>query len=91
MYYISHTKDIRTAPRLFLCFHEQYRGSPASSSTLSSWLVSTISLAYELQGKTPPEGLKAHSTRAIATSMALLRGVDVPDVEQPLGLMCQRS
>ena len=79
-YYTSWTKDLYTSPKLFLCFHGPHKGSPASLSKVSRWIVSTIALAYELAGKVPPEGLKAHSTWAVATSTALLHGVDVPDI-----------
>ena len=79
-FYVSRTKDFRSSNRLFVCYFGKKKGLPASPSTLSRWLVSTISLAYELQHKTPPEGLWAHSTRAISSSTALLRGVDVPDI-----------
>ena len=79
-YYVTRTKDFRKAHRLFLCFYGPRKGSPASSSSLSRWLVSTISLAYELLKKPVPEGLKAHSTRAMATSTALLRGIDIQEI-----------
>ena len=80
-FYVSCTKDFRLSPKLFLCYFGQKKGLPASSSSsLSRWLVSAISLAYELHQKTPPEGLRAHSTRAVAASTALLRGVDLPDI-----------
>ena len=72
--------ELKTLERFQDCFYGQCKGSAASSSTLSKWLVSTISLAYELQNKPLPEGLRAHSTRAVATSMALLRGVDIQDI-----------
>ena len=79
-YYTLRTKDFRQSPKLFLCFYGCHKGAPASSQTLSRWLVSTISIAYETAGKTPPVGVKGHSTRAMATSTALLRGVDLSDI-----------
>ena len=78
-YYVSRTKDFRKSERLFLCFFGPHKGCPASS-TLSRWLVSTITLAYQLASKEVPEGLKRHSTRSMATSTALLHGVDIPDI-----------
>ncbi|KAK0152765.1 hypothetical protein N1851_005700 [Merluccius polli] len=44
---------------------------------LSHWIVEAISLAYDCRGLQPPLGLKAHSTRGMATSWALFRGVSV--------------
>nr|XP_020638367.1 uncharacterized protein LOC110073471 [Pogona vitticeps] len=79
-YYVSRTKDFRKSERLFLCFFGPHKGCPASSSTLLRWLVSTVTLAYQLASKEVPEGLKGHSTRSMATSTALLRGVDIPDI-----------
>ncbi|XP_078246542.1 uncharacterized protein LOC144588170 [Pogona vitticeps] len=79
-YYVTRSKDFRQTHRLFLCFYGPRKGSPASSSSLSRWLVSTISLAYELLQKPVPDGLKAHSTRAMATSTALLRGIDIQEI-----------
>ena len=79
-FYVSRTKDFRTSHKLFLCYFGQKKGSPASPSSLSRWLVSTISLAYDLQGQTPPDSLKAHSTRVVASSTAFLRGVDLSDI-----------
>ena len=79
-FYVARTKDFRLSPRLFLCYCGQKKGLPISFSSISRWLVSAISLAYELQHKSPPEDLRAHSTRAVASSMALLKGVDLPDI-----------
>ena len=79
-FYVFRSKEYRLSNRLFLCYFGCKKGLPASPSTLSRWLVSTISLAYELMHKDPPEGLRAHSTRAVASSTALLRGIDVPDI-----------
>ena len=79
-FYVARTKDFRLSPRLFLCYFGHKKGLPASPPSISRWLVTAISLAYELQHKSPPEGLRAHSTRAVASSTALLRGVDLPDI-----------
>ena len=78
-FYISRTEEFHTS-RLFVCFYGSQKGSPGSSQTVSRWIVSAITLAYDLAGKTLPEVLKAHSTRVLATSTALLRGVEVPDI-----------
>ena len=79
-FYVSRTRDIRVSNRLFVCYFGHKKGSPAARSTLSRWIVNTIVLAYELQHKSPPDGLRAHSTRAVASSTAFLRGVDTPDI-----------
>uniref|UniRef100_A0ABM5GNR7 Core-binding (CB) domain-containing protein n=1 Tax=Pogona vitticeps TaxID=103695 RepID=A0ABM5GNR7_9SAUR len=79
-YYISRTKDFRASPKLFLCYYGSRKGSAASAPALSRWLVSTVVLAYQLSKKDVPEGIRGHSTRSMATSTALLRGVDLPDI-----------
>jgi hypothetical protein len=42
--------------------------------------VEAISLAYEYKGVRPPGGLRAHTTRAIAASWALFKGVSLQDI-----------
>ena len=79
-FYIDRTKRFRKATRLLLCFHGPNKGSPASPQTLARWIVQTVSLAYELTGKTPTEPLKAHSTRALFTSTAFQRGIEIPHI-----------
>lgn len=37
-------------------------------------------MAYQTKGSQPPEGLRTHSTRGMATSWALFRGVSVEDL-----------
>ena len=76
-FYVARSKEFRLSNKLFLCYFGHKRCLPASSSTLSRWLISSITLAYQLQRKDPPEGLRAHSTRAMASLTALL---DVPDI-----------
>ena len=39
-----------------------------------------ISLAYEVRKLPSPVGVKAHSTRSIASSQALFKGVPVEDI-----------
>ena len=79
-YYVSRTKEFRKAEKLFLCYYGSHKGCAASSPALSKWLVSTIYLAYQLVKGDVPEGIRGHSTRSMATSAALLRGVDIPDI-----------
>lgn len=55
-------------------------GRPISKQRLSHWIVEAISLAYESRGQLPPAGLRAHSTRGMATSWALFRGVSIKEI-----------
>ena len=78
-FYISRTSFFRKSKRLFISPHPPHRGSHVSSQTISRWLVSTIKLAYQIP-KQPFDRIKAHSTRATATSAAFLRGVSPLDI-----------
>ena len=55
-------------------------GKAASKTSISRWLVEAIQLAYSVKGVEVPEGLRAHSSRAQATSWALFRGVSIQEV-----------
>ena len=48
--------------------------------TLTRWLLDAIRLAYSSKGREPPVGLRAHSTRAMASSWAVTRGVSMQEV-----------
>ncbi|KAL0194815.1 hypothetical protein M9458_008387, partial [Cirrhinus mrigala] len=56
------------------------KGHPATKQTLSRWIVDAISTAYESSDLPSPLGVKAHSTRAMAASKALMLGVPVQDI-----------
>ena len=51
-----------------------------SKGRIASWLVSIISKAYSSQGLDPPQGVRAHSTRAVGASLAFERGLSVFDI-----------
>ena len=44
---------------------------------MSKWIVKAISLAYKSAGHPSPLKIRAHSTRSMAASMALLSGVSL--------------
>ncbi|XP_067357562.1 uncharacterized protein [Channa argus] len=79
-YYVERTSTIRRSERLFVHYREGSAGLPLSAQRLSHWLCEAIFQAYESSGAQPPEGIRAHSTRGIASSVALLRGVSVEDI-----------
>jgi len=55
-------------------------GAALSKQRLSRWLYDAICLAYNQQGLVPPLGVRAHSTRSVAVSTAVLGGVAVEDI-----------
>ena len=78
--YMTRTSAFRKSDQLFVSWAPPHRGSPISKQRLSHWLVDAITMAYEAKGVQPPEGIRAHSTRGLATSWALFRGVSLQDV-----------
>ena len=78
--YVDRTAGSRTNNQLFVSWDPKAPGKPVSKIRLSQWIVEAIQLAYSSRGLVPPVGGRAHSTRAVAASWALCRGVSVQDV-----------
>ncbi|XP_026133283.1 uncharacterized protein LOC113112099 [Carassius auratus] len=78
--YMNRTSAFRKSDQLFISWAPPHGGNPISKQRLSHWLVNAIALAYESKGMQPPGGIRAHSTRGIATSWALFRGVSLKDI-----------
>ena len=55
-------------------------GKPVSKVLIASWIRRIIEEAYKHFGQSSPEVIRAHSTRAMATSMANLRGASIEDI-----------
>ncbi len=72
--YIQRTQALRKTDQLFVCFKLQCLGQPVSKSRLSHWIVEMIQQAYKGTGVAVPGGLRAHSTRSMATSWASWAG-----------------
>ncbi|KAL1255562.1 hypothetical protein QQF64_013623 [Cirrhinus molitorella] len=79
-HYVDGTKGLRKGNQLFVSWADSHKGKPISRQRLSHWLVEAIILAYNSVGLSPPEGLKAHSTRSLATSWAAFRGMSIQDI-----------
>ncbi|CAC5399818.1 unnamed protein product [Mytilus coruscus] len=77
-YYLKSTDNFRGENRqdskLFLAISNPH--NPISSQTISSWIVSTIQMAYNDKKKS----VKAHSTRAIGPSWALYKGASMKNI-----------
>ncbi len=78
--YIQRTRANRTTDQLFVCYRANSLGRPVSKSRLSHWVVEAIQQAYKEAGKPAPAGVRAHSTRGLATSWALWRGATLSEV-----------
>ncbi|XP_067302267.1 uncharacterized protein [Pseudorasbora parva] len=78
--YVSRTSAFRKSDQLFVSWAPPRKGDPLSKQRLSHWLVDAIILAYESKGVQPPGNIRAHSTRGLAASWALFRGVSLQDI-----------
>ena len=78
--YVDRTAPWRESDQLFVCFGHKSKGHAVTKQRMSHWLVEAISLAYEARGLASPLGVKAHSTRAVASSQAFLSGSSMDDI-----------
>ena len=78
--YSDRTEGLRKGNQLFVSWAKPHVGKPVSKQRLSHWIVEAITLAYTSKGLQPPAGLRAHSTRGLATSWALFKGVPIQEV-----------
>ncbi len=78
--YVDRSKVWRKSPQLLICFGAGRRGLATSKQRISHWVRDAISLAYEVRKLPSPLSLRAHSTRGVASSQALFRGVPLEDI-----------
>ncbi len=78
--YVDRSKVWRKSPQLLICFGAGCRGLAMSKQRISHWVRDAISLAYEAWNLPSPLSLRAHSTRGVASSQALFRGVPLEDI-----------
>ncbi|CAJ0962096.1 unnamed protein product [Ranitomeya imitator] len=63
----------------------QKKGSGVTKNSIARWIREAICLAYSARGVTPPEGIRAHSTRAMASSWAEKADVPIEMILQAAG------
>ncbi len=63
-----------------MCFGAGRHGLGISKQRISHWVRDAISLAYEVRGLPSPLSVWAHSTRSVASSQALFRGVPLEEI-----------
>ncbi len=66
--YVDRTQSFRTSDQLFVCFGGQQKGRAVSKQRLAHWIVEAIVLAYQARRLPCPLGVRAHSTRGVASS-----------------------
>ncbi len=83
--YIERSASYRKSEQLFVGFGNRAKGGPVTKQIISRWLVDAISLAYSSVGSRCPIGVRAHSTRGIASSWAWSSGVSMSDICEAAG------
>ncbi len=78
--YVDRSKVWRKFPQLLICFGAGRHGLATSKQRIYHWVRDAISLAYEARNLPSPISLRAHSTRGVASSQALFRGVPLEDM-----------
>ena len=80
-YYVQKAQGVRKDRQLFVSSSGRNLGKKVSSQTLSRWIRTLICDAYTRMGRDiPVQDVRAHSTRAVAASLADLMGASVEDL-----------
>ncbi len=83
--YVDRTQSFRPSDQLFGCFGGQQKGKAVSKQRLAHWIVEAIVLAYQARCLPCPLGVRAHSTRGVASSWALAQGASIADICKAAG------
>ena len=83
--YLERSASFRQSEQLFVCFGGRSKGDPVTKQRLSRWIVDAISMAYTSMGQVCPIGIKAHSTRGMASSWAWSSGFPIQDICEAAG------
>ena len=78
--YVDRLAPYRQGNQLFVSWDARTKGKPVTKVTISNWIVQAIRLAYTSQQVDPPQALRAHSTRGMAASWALHKGVSIQEI-----------
>ncbi|XP_051756294.1 uncharacterized protein LOC127516053 [Ctenopharyngodon idella] len=89
--YVHRAALWRKSDQLFVCYGSPKKGGPASKQRMSKWVVEAISLAYEAAGQPSPLNVRAHTTRGMAASKALMSGISIDDICDAAGWSCQHT
>ncbi len=83
--YVTRNRSVRSSEQLFVCHGGQQKGKAVSKQRLAHWIVEAVALAYQSQGEPCPLGVRAHSTRSVASSHALAHGTSLADICRAAG------
>lgn len=76
------TKPFCSLPHLSVSYTERMKGQSVSAQTIANWIMTCITMAYGTAQIMLPKSLQAHSTRAKATSLAVLINVSIVDISR---------
>ena len=81
LFYLDRTKKDRKDSQLLLSYKPGQLGEKVSKSTIARWIQETIIMSYSLMGRALPRSeVHAQSTRAVAASLADVKGVSSADL-----------
>ncbi len=78
--YFERSAPFRHTEQLFVSFGNRTKGHPVTKQRFSKWIVDAVMLAYSSLGLQCPIGVRAHSTRGIASSWAWSSGVSITEI-----------
>ncbi len=78
--YFERSAPFRHTEQLFVSFDNCAKGHPVTKQRLSKWILDAVMLAYSSLGLQCPIGVRAHSTRGIASSWAWSSGVSITEI-----------
>ncbi|XP_073408896.1 uncharacterized protein [Dendrobates tinctorius] len=78
--YLDRTSPWRQSRSLFISFQGNKKGARVTTGTLSRLIRDAITMAYSAKGEDPPQGIKAHSTRAMSSSWAERANVPIEQI-----------
>ena len=83
--YLDRSAHWRKSDQLLVCFGPPKKGLPAARQTISNWIVQAIATAYRVRNMPSPMAVRAHSTRGLASSVALLSGASLIEICEAAG------
>ena len=81
-FYLDRTALVRANKRLLFISYKKSFPADISKATISFWVKKLVRFCYELSDRLPegPFRVRAHDTRGVSTSLALLKGVALEDI-----------
>lgn len=78
--YMDRRGDFKKNNHLFVSWASPHKGKPVMKQCISHWLAEAIALPYTIQGLQPPKRLRTHSTKGLAASRVLFKGMCLQDI-----------